>query len=291
MNDKIGEIYNSNNEALLRLWRVRVQPGYRPLRQHSHIRFEISLIEQGEGTYTVGDKTYPMRPGDMFVFSSNEQHCITAVGEQGLGITNMQFEPRYLWGYATDSLSEDSINLCFAHSKAFQNRIPAGENGALRRLFETIVAEFVGKAPEYALIVKSLLNLLLVRLIRDFGYADISTSMSRGRLHSIRRVIRHIDEHLCEDLSLAVLADIAGMSPNYFSALFHDVSGITLWDYINSKRIERAKQLLGEHANRNILEIAAACGFNNTANFNKTFKAVTGITPSEYRRSDDILLQ
>ena len=45
--------------------------------------------------------------------------------------------------------------------------------------------------------------------------------------------------------------------------------------------------LLSDNSTDNMLDIAVKCGFNNTANFNKTFKNITGITPSEYRLSGD----
>lgn len=49
-------------------------------------------------------------------------------------------------------------------------------------------------------------------------------------------------------------------------------------------------QLLKSESNLNIIEIAAQCGFNNTANFNKAFKKAVGITPKEYRSNRDIII-
>ena len=56
------------------------------------------------------------------------------------------------------------------------------------------------------------------------------------------------------------------------------------WDYITVKRIDLARRLLAE-SDKNILEIAMLCGFNNTANFNRAFRNVTGKTPKEIRSS------
>lgn len=119
--------------------------------------------------------------------------------------------------------------------------------------------------------------------MRGFYYAAGSPPLSRERLRSVRRSIEYTDTRLSEPLRLADIGKIAGMSPNYFSALFHSVSGITLWDYINSRRVDKAIRHLFEKREADILDIALPCGFNNTANFNKAFKKVTGMTPSEYR--------
>ncbi len=285
----IGHITASDASSLLKMWNVTVPAGKRPLYQHSHIYFEISLVESGSGQYTVGDTLHPMKEGDVFVFACNEHHSITTVDNSGLTLLNLHFDPRYLWGYSADSLSEESINLCFTHNQAFTNRINAEKAEKIRNLLLSIKQEFLLGEKEYRLTVKSLLNLILIHLIRDFDYIGNSLPISRDRLHSIRRVIKHIDNHLTEELTLSELSEIAGMSANYFSSLFHQVSGITLWDYISSKRIDLSLKLLKED-DRNILETALSCGFNNTANFNKAFKKATGLTPSEYRNSTDIML-
>ncbi len=285
MNTELGTILSRDSSPLLRMWQVSASSGKRALQKHFHIRFEIMKVEEGHGIYTVGKKEYPIEKGDIFVFSCNEEHCIT--DSRDLVIVNLHFEPRYLWGWSHDSLSEESIGICFAHSKSFENRIECKKAGELTMLFNSIKKELTERESEYSLTVKSLLNLFLVRLIRDFGYADRTESMSRKNLHSVRRVTSYIDEHLTEELTLSVLAGVAGMTPNYLSALFRKISGIPLWDYIGSKRIDRAVRLISE-GDMSILEVALQCGYNNTANFNKTFKRITGMTPTQYIKSEHI---
>ena len=131
--------------------------------------------------------------------------------------------------------------------------------------------------------------MIIVLLIRDFGYFDDALSIPTDKNRLIRKAAEYIDMHFQENLTLETLARLSGLTPNYFSSLFSKVSGIKLWDYINSRRIEAAMQLLKNESNLNIIEIAAKCGFNNTANFNKAFKKAVGITPGEYRSNDDII--
>ncbi len=286
---EIGKINGSDNSTLLRMWSVEVPAGVRPLKQHSHIAFEISLFEKGSGTYTVGEKAYSFTAGDMFVFSSNEMHCITNVDDEGLQLINLHFEPRYIWGYSTDSLSYSNSDFCFTHDKKFKNKLSDKDISEMSALFRKIKQELSSGAVENGLVVKSLLNLMLVKLIRDFGYAKGDSGLDRERLHAVRRVIKEIDAHPEENFSLGSLSEIAGMTPNYFSAIFHRVSGMTLWQYIHSKRIDMALRMLHE-SDESILSIALTCGFNNTANFNKTFKKLTGMTPTEHRKTTDIMM-
>lgn len=124
MINELGEISTSGG-VLLKMWEVIVPSGSRPLVRHSHIRFEITLITAGSGIYTVGDKKYAIKPYEIFVFASNEQHCVTEVGKDGLKMINLHFEPRYLWGRSFDRLSNVNTNFCFQHSPNFENCIPA----------------------------------------------------------------------------------------------------------------------------------------------------------------------
>ena len=131
--------------------------------------------------------------------------------------------------------------------------------------------------------------MIIIELIRNFGYFDGALPVSKDKSRLIRKAAEYIDAHFQENLTLESLARLLGLTPNYFSSLFSKVSGIKLWDYINSRRIEAAMQLLKNESNLNIIEIAAQCGFNNTANFNKAFKKTVGITPGEYRSNDNII--
>lgn len=290
MINEFGEIKGSNGNILIRAWEVSIPAGKRGTRLHSHIRFEITLINEGTGTYLINGKEHKIKKGEIFIIASNEQHCVTNVENGGLKMTNLHFEPRCLWGRSYDSLTDENINFCFSHNKNFDNRIPCGKADNLTRIIYEITEEFKNRNKEYRLKIKSLLNLILITLIRDHGYSKDTVSLKKDRFNCIRNAIKYIDSHLSEPMSLEKLSELSGMSPNYFSALFHNVSGITLWDYYNSRRIDNAIFLLKEKNEQNILDIALACGFNNTANFNKAFKKATGTTPSKYRNSDDILL-
>ncbi len=278
----LGEIKSASGKTEFKMWTVTVPSGQRPLQRHSHTRFEITLIEAGSGVYTTDRGDFPISAGDMLVFSGNEFHCITQVGEEGLSITNLHFEPSLL----NERLTDEFPNLFFSHSAEFENRIPKEKNQALRRLFLQMKQEIVQKAPAYDMAVCSRLHLFLLELLRRYGYADGAPL----RYEELRKIPAYIDHHFSDPLTLEELAGLAGISPHYFSALFKKVFSISLWDYILSKRVEHAIHLMLTEGERTMLEIATLSGFNNTANFNKQFKRLTGMTPTQYRRSKDRII-
>lgn len=283
----IGHVSDSHNNMLLKMWEVSVPEGKRPLTKHQHLNFEIMMVKSGSGIYTTASGNYPIESGDIFVFSSNEWHCITEIGKSGLCITNLQFAPTFIRsGYTSfpDMSSVLNSNFCFYHSPTFQNRIPARVAFHLETQFASIRNELETLQPEYALSVKSLLSLLLINLIRHYSYAEKERTINAEQFLTIQQALSYIDKHFTEKVTLQELSTLAGLTPNYFCSLFKQVIGLTLSDYISAKRIDKAIQLLATESNlTNIIDIAASCGYNNTANFNKIFKKTTGMTPSEYR--------
>ncbi|WP_246186365.1 helix-turn-helix domain-containing protein [Phnomibacter ginsenosidimutans] len=86
------------------------------------------------------------------------------------------------------------------------------------------------------------------------------------------------------ELSLAMLAEKLNIHPNYLSQVINEKEMKSFFDYINSLRVEEFKRLvsLPESNQYTMLSIAYDCGFNSKSSFNKNFKKVTGVSPSEY---------
>lgn len=285
----IGEILFQNNRSMLKMWSVAVKNGARKVTTHSHSRFEISVCQSGSGEYTVGKTLYDILPGDVFVFSSNEQHCITKAGENGLQIMNLHFDPRCLLSENPGGYNDQLISFCFSHSPNFENRIPAEKSVFIQNALSDIKDELLlGDANQYIAIL-SHLNLILVDLLRNHKYHDGASPVAKEDYSYLLSVYNYIDLHLDEELTLNAIAETAGYSPNYFSHIFKKINGISLWDYITAKRIEKAsRMLLSNDSKMTILNIASECGFNNTINFNKAFKRIKGVTPSEFRKNPNL---
>ena len=93
-----------------------------------------------------------------------------------------------------------------------------------------------------------------------------------------------MEEHLAEDISLDVLADMVRLSPYHFLRSFKRSFGEPPHRYWTTQRIERAKALLANpHAS--ITEVAFDVGFSGTSAFSGSFHRITGQTPTDYRRS------
>ena len=288
MSTLIGELQTQNGNPLLKMWNVRLAECERPFIRHSHARFEITLVNDGYGEYTTENTIYPMAPGDVFVFSSHEVHCITKAEKNGLSITNLHFEPRYLSGEFSESFGDSYLAFCLFHAPDFANRIPAEKAAVVRGYHNMIREEFEKQEDQYSLAIHSYLDLILIELLRRHGYR--SQAVFKSALPDLLTIYDYIDCHFNEPLTLQEIANLVGISPNYFSRRFKEWNGISLWDYITAKRVEKAVTLiLSPEQELSMLEIALQCGFNNTVNFNKAFKKQKGFTPTELKKNPKLL--
>jgi AraC-like DNA-binding protein len=123
------------------------------------------------------------------------------------------------------------------------------------------------------------LNELMIRrycsLVKEFSLRDFSPF--------IRNVINHVDFNLQEYLTVTSLAKQFKVSPGNLSVQFRREKGMPLTDYINVKRLERAKSML-YGTGLYIKEIADQCGFMDDNYFSRLFKRHFGISPKEYRQ-------
>lgn len=98
----------------------------------------------------------------------------------------------------------------------------------------------------------------------------------------LRRVIEYINDNLAEDLTLAELADVAGMSAHHFSRAFKQSTGTPPHRYVTNCRVEGAKRLLADDC-LPLVEVGFSVGLQNQSHFTTLFHRLTGVTPKAFR--------
>ena len=134
------------------------------------------------------------------------------------------------------------------------------------------------------LYIESLANVLAVHLLRQYAASKPRIAIYEGGLpeRQVLQVLEYINEHLNQDIKLADLAQLLGMSQFHFSHLFKQSLGTAPYQYLLQQRVERAKQLL-KQTDQSIMDIAFLCGFNSHSHLSKQFRQFTGMTPKAYR--------
>lgn len=135
------------------------------------------------------------------------------------------------------------------------------------------------------LLIGSIGSVISVHLFRTYGGKSIASSGYIGGLGPTRerRVRAYIEENLDSPLALENLADIAGVSPNYFVSLFRQSVGMTPHRFVLQRRIARARELLS-NLSLSLVTIAFRCGFADQSQFTTTFRKFEGLTPGMYRK-------
>jgi transcriptional regulator GlxA family with amidase domain len=107
-------------------------------------------------------------------------------------------------------------------------------------------------------------------------------TISQHSLERLQAVKTYIGQHYHEEMRLAHLAAIQGISPEAFSRLFSRQTGQCVSRHIIQVRIEHCQQLLRD-TDMSVSDIAFSCGFNTLSFFNRSFLRQCNCTPTEYR--------
>ncbi len=110
----------------------------------------------------------------------------------------------------------------------------------------------------------------------------LQLARSSAEMPQVGMALHYIEGHAEEDLSLAVVARVVNVSASYFSQKFKQSTGMNFVEYVSRTRVEKARNLL-QNPHLRISEIAFAVGFQSLSQFNRTFKKLTGQSPSSNR--------
>jgi len=110
----------------------------------------------------------------------------------------------------------------------------------------------------------------------------VYSSQDARKIRQISPAINYIDANYDKQMTLEQIAKVCYLSPSRLAHLFKEQMNITIFDYVTTVRIERAKQLLLA-TTQNCTEICFQVGFNNQSYFNRVFKALVGMTPLQFR--------
>jgi YesN/AraC family two-component response regulator len=127
-------------------------------------------------------------------------------------------------------------------------------------------------------------------LLKPVGIGELGSCLGRLGLKPggpeadavLGPVIEYLKRNYNADVSVSDAAELAGLSPNYLSALFHRRTGSTISEYLARLRVEEAARLLREGAS--VAEASQAVGYADARHFAQKFKAIMGSLPSEHQR-------
>ena len=253
---------------------------------HNHEVFELNFVEHAPGVRRiVGDSSEVIGEYELVLITSPDLEHVWEQHEcksQDIREITVHFDI---------SMDEDSLfgKTPFTSLRKMMNEARKGlafPMPAIMKVYAQLNSLSTIKEGFYAVI--QFLTILYelskcdgARTLASTSYAKVAVEDDSRR---ILKVKNYISTNFMDEMRLATLADIAGMSPSAFSRFFKLHTGRNLTDYIIDIRLGYATRMLVD-TSRSISEISFNCGFNNLSNFNRIFKKKKGCSPSEFRES------
>lgn len=271
------KIPKPENEALV-YQEERLRVLYNQLHQHNEI--QISYVEQGAGTLIVGDTVNDFYPGDILVLGGDVPHVFR---------TDLNFSEQtivYTLFFNRNSFGKDFFSL--PDLKSFDGFFKESEYGMkiLTRKKKLIKQFLKLKSQNKVQRISTLLKIIdyITKAekspLSSFVYKKKYTDDEGKRM---KDVFNYTMENYMEPITLEKISEIANMSKNAFCRYFKKRTNKTFFQFLIEIRIENACKLIFNKPDYSISTISELCGFHNTANFNRKFKQIKGVTPSHYR--------
>lgn len=222
----------------------------------------------GESTILVDKKEHVLSSGDMLVVFPFQVHAF----RNDVGAMN-----RVLMIYSPDVVPMFR-NLLSTNAPVSPVLRDANRYPELLDLLTRINDESLGKSTYYNEAMQAYLSAFCANMLRHMPLAPVATQ----EFSTVHTILRYCSAHYREPLTLARISSDLHIHRSYISVIFSQRLHISFNDYLNSLRIDDARNLLCDTSGT-ITSISAAVGFETIRTFNRAFQRICGMTPSEYR--------
>lgn len=252
---------------------------------HQHPEYEIVYIHKGSGKRHIGQHLSHFEEGELMFIGPNVPHLNFGYGaDYEHEEIVVQLRDTFLGESFLQSPELQDVNRLFELSKKGLNffgetrqevanlMLTLPQLGHFERLIQLlIILQKLATSKEY--------NLLKIN--------GISYEHSHREEARIRQIYGYVEQHYQHEIDVQTVADLANLTVPSFCRYFKKITQMTFTDFVNEYRIKQASKLLVQ--NHSVTDVCYSSGFNNLSHFTKTFKAVTGKTPREYKKANDLL--
>lgn len=232
---------------------------------HAHDLYEIFYFLHGDANYFIEGNIYNLEPGDILFIKKAEAHSL---------LINSQapYERIVINFYDDALLGEESHNII-----SFFDNLPLGSGN--------IYPASMFKEKNWQYYISKILSsenmdrkrLYLSVLVTELYDCSPSIMNIQPAKDCISDIIDYLNNHLTDQLSLDFICKRFYISKSHLNRKFKLMTGSTVWEYITTKRLLSAKELL--HSGERPTKVFLKCGFNDYASFFRAYKAKFGAAP------------
>lgn len=229
---------------------------------HFHKNYELIYVLDGQVELTLNGTKYCINKNTFALLFPNEFHALHTplCSYVWIGVFSADFVSEFA-ALTEGKHAETPLFYCESSIKQF--------------LMKYLIHEYTPDT--------FLLKSLLYAACREFLNQVLLTTGPKEK-NFIYEIISYVSEKYQENISLISLAEYYGYEYHYLSRQFHSLFHMNFKDFLNTYRLEHARNLL-LHSEKNITEVALCSGFQTMRTFNRVFLQQTGMTPTEFRNS------
>lgn len=250
-------------------------------RYTAHPQYEIFLLLEGDVTMLINSQRYMIKNGALVLLTSRDLHISMNNAPRTYKRITVMFDP-----HAIRQFNTEHTNLldCFSIAASKQRNIlylSAEQIQTVQTLADPILTN--GRSDRFGddiTVLTSLLSLLI--FINRLYRSHLPKIAPIPLTPIIREIVDYVDSHIDEELSVQSLCHHFSYSVAYISAQFSKQMGLPLKQFIITKKIALAKQLLAESLS--VTQVYERCGFGDYSNFIRTFKKTVGISPLQWQK-------
>lgn len=253
---------------------------------HVHDEMEIVYLLSGNLSVIINEEEINMKAGETVFINRLASHHFFRISNDAEYIL-LQFKPHILY-------NKKVINVQylqpFYNTKDFTHYLSSSINENSTDFADCInnIYNYCEDAFAYDIMTQSLLIKLLFLFYKNdiFNIDDNSLTDKAKATRRIAKLQEYIEQHFASELTVSFACEFVNLDYHYFSRLFKQETGKTFIEYVTMIRIIHAQEML-KKTNHPVIYIAQSVGIPNITYFNRVFKNHCGITPRQYRNSEN----
>jgi AraC-like DNA-binding protein len=267
-------------------------PGW-VIRERALFDYELLYVKEGRLRVKLADCEYEGAPGDLFLFKPGQRHELTVLGSAPVRQPHIHFDllfqpdspdvkvsfkpPEEMTPQEIAMIRED---LCSAPPFDLPTRFRLRNPAAFEGMLLDLIRDYRLGMPFAQTAAKGAFLRLWVYLLREHAWnTNAQLHSNWERLTKVKHFIDHRPER---DVTVELLADMAGLSPYYFLRSFSQAFGMSPIKYHLTVRIGKAREMI-QFTSLPLTVIAERVGFRGIHSFSRAFKRIDGVAPSFYR--------
>jgi len=255
-------------------------------RSHKNTFFEMIFVLEGEGVQVVNDHKLPYSPDKLFLVFPEDKHSFEV--HTLTKFLFIRFNQSFLKSQSKDWIQK--IEFIFHN----HNHLPGcilktvSDKPLIRAIALGLICENENRNPNHHEVITQLINTTITIAARNITLLNVSGLISTPSKDSVS-LLNYIHENIYspERLRAETIADQFNISVTYISEYFKKHTGESLQHYITQYKIKLVETRL-LYTQMRLIEICDEFGFTDLSHMNKTFKKYKGVSPTEYRKINDI---